>query len=427
MARVLVVGAGLAGARICQELRRTGFTGWIGLLGAEREAPYDRPPLTKEPHAEVDLRVAMGLDVWALADVVRLGCTAHALTEDGGSLRVRFSSASDLGAPGSTGAEEELVADAVVVATGALPIVPSGWRQPGVHVLHTRPDADRLWSSVHPGAWLGVVGGGWIGCEAAATAAARGARVTLFEAADRLLADRLPEQVGARVRQWLVEAGVAVHLGTPVEDVRSGDGGLDLRAGGTVHPVDEVLVGLGVRPATGWLDGSGIARDATGAVLADPWGRTNRPGVFAVGDAAARWSARSGRHLPGGHWNEALTGPEVVAPVLAEWTLRSPDQRLPEAWSAPPTEAIPDPVPYVFSHVGERILQVMGDVAPGGEVLIRPDGPAWTAWVLDEQARLRGVCALGRPRDVAAARRAIRSDPAGRPPAADLLAKAQAG
>ena len=142
MARVLVVGAGLAGARICQELRRTGFTGWIGLLGAEREAPYDRPPLTKEPHAEVDLRVAMGLDVWALADVVRLGCTAHALTEDGGSLRVRFSSASDLGAPGSTGAEEELVADAVVVATGALPIVPSGWRQPGVHVLHTRPDAD---------------------------------------------------------------------------------------------------------------------------------------------------------------------------------------------------------------------------------------------------------------------------------------------
>ncbi len=412
MADVLVVGAGLAGARTCDLLRGAGLTGRLVLIGAEAEPPYDRPPLTKDPGVEVDLRSAMGLDVWAAADEVRLGVRAERLT-------VRPGEPAGLVVACSDGTE--LAAGAVVVATGANPVVPAGWQIPGTHVLHTRSGAGSLWADVRPGGRLAIVGGGWIGCEAAATAAGRGAHVDVFEAAGQLLAGRVPPEVARRIATWLADAGVEVHVATPIGGIATRDGAVAV-AGLTA---DVALVALGVRPATGWLAGSGVGLTDSGAVRVDPWGRSTVPGVFAVGDAADRWSPRYAAHLPGGHWTEALNAPEAVAPVVADWAADGAGDRAagddpsPRAWTATPSHPAPDRIPYVFSDIGGRRLLVLGAPAAGRRVVWREsagDAPEeWSAFTLDASERLVGMCTAGRPRDLVAARRAMTDHPRGTP------------
>jgi 3-phenylpropionate/trans-cinnamate dioxygenase ferredoxin reductase subunit len=405
VADVVVVGGGLAGARTCAVLRSAGFPGRIVLIAAEPDPPYDRPPLTKDPEAEVDLRPAMGVDVWAHADDIRLGTAADGLevsSGPGGALSVACSDGS------------RVTADAVVVATGATPVRPANWDQAGTYLLHSRPEAAQFWAAVRPGVRLVVVGGGWIGCEAAATAAGRGAHVALFEAQGTLLEGRIPPEVAHRVAGWLAGAGVQLHLGRAV-------GGIDQGAHGPVvsgMPADLVLVALGVQPETAWLKRAGVELGPGGAVLVDPWGRSSVPGVFAVGDAASRWSPRYCSHLPGGHWTEALNAPETIAPAVAQWLEAGSTA---QSWGEPPSLPAADPIPYVFSDIGQRSLLVLGATGHGrvvwreGEQGIDPGSEAWTAFTLDEQDRLLGMCTSGRPRDLALARRAMLAHPRGTP------------
>lgn len=405
VADVVVVGAGLAGARTCALLRGAGVTGRVVLLGQEAHPPYDRPPLTKDPDAEVDLRPAMGLDVWAHADEVRLGARADQLgasSGEGGGLSVACADGS------------RARARAVVVATGADPVLPAGWDLGGVHVLHTRPQAGRFWAGIGPGVRLVVVGGGWIGCEAAATAAARGAQVDLFEAAGGLLEGRVPREVSAQVAGWLSGAGVRVHVGSPVAGIEDGGGALSVSG----RPADQVLVALGVQPATDWVEGSGVQRSARGAIAVDPWGRSSVPGVFAVGDAADRWSPRYAVHLPGGHWTEALNAPETVAVAVSRWLASG----VGADWlDVPPGPPAVDPIPYVFSDIAGRTLLVLGSPARGRVVwravagVTPPGSDAWTAFTLDADDRLLGLCTSGRPRDLTAARSAMLAHPRGTP------------
>jgi 3-phenylpropionate/trans-cinnamate dioxygenase ferredoxin reductase component len=406
VADVVVVGAGLAGARTCALLRSAGVTGRLVLLGAEQEPPYDRPPLTKDPDAEVDLRPTMGVDVWAHADEVRLGVSAQRLrvpAGEGGTLVVTCSDGS------------EVAARAVVVATGASPILPTGWGGSGVHVLHTRIEAAAFWAGVGPGVRLAVVGGGWVGCEAAATAAARGARVDLTEASWTVLAGRVPREVAERVQRWLAELGVVVHVGRPVRAIEGAEGSLAVSGA----RADRVLVALGVQPATGWLADSGAQQAPGGAVLVDPWGRSSVAGVFAVGDAADRWSPRYRTHLPGGHWTEALNAPESLAPAVAQWVASG----VGTTWWGSPPPGLPaaDPIPYVFSDLAARRLLVLGAPARGRVVwreatqAVDAESEAWSAFTLDEGDRLLGLCTSGRPRDLVAARRAMLAHPSGTP------------
>jgi NADPH-dependent 2,4-dienoyl-CoA reductase/sulfur reductase-like enzyme len=401
VAHVLVVGSGLAGARVVTLLRAAGFAGRISLVGAEQEGPYDRPPLTKEPGAPVDLRTAMGIDVWAAADAVLLGTAASGLVVEGQRVEVAIAGAGSMGA------------DAVVVATGAAPVVPAGWLGPAVHLLHTRAQAEALWPAVAPGARLVVVGGGWIGCEAATTAAARGAQVTLLEAADRLLAGRVPAPAGDWIAERLAQAGVQVRLGASVDRVDPAlgvPGSLpSVHVDGSALPASQVLVALGVRPATDWLAGSPVRRGPAGAVLVDPWGRSSVPGVLAVGDAASRWSVRAGGHLPGGHWDAAMRDPEALVAALLAW-LDAPEVDRATAWLAP-VGAPPDPVPYVFSALPGGQLQAVGAMA-GAQVDWQSDGAGFRATVLDDAGQLVGLCALGHPREISRARRELAARPA---------------
>ncbi len=198
------------------------------------------------------------------------------------------------------------------------------------------------------GTRLTVVGGGWIGCEVARTAAARGARVRVLEAADQLLPGRVPRGAATRVAGLLEAAGVTVHLGARVTGVVEDAGRTQVRTTDGTITGDVVLAALGVRPETAWLPGS-VRRSPAGAVLTDPWGRGSLPGLFALGDAAARWSPRAAVHLPGGHWTEAFGCAESVAPAVISWLSGRPSA---QRWADPLPTPTNDPVPYVFSDLG---------------------------------------------------------------------------
>ena len=198
-ARVVVVGAGLAGLRVVEELRARGFGGAVTLIGAESRPPYDRPPLSKKVMTgELD-DSSLRADLESLSVDVRLGETATALT--GHVLR-------------TDAAEHEW--DALVVATGACPV-----RLPGdgpQRVLRTADDALALRSLLTPGTSLAIVGAGWIGAELATSAASRGCEVTVLEAADTPLAAAVGAEVGGMTIPWYAEAGVELRL-TETRDV----------------------------------------------------------------------------------------------------------------------------------------------------------------------------------------------------------------
>ncbi len=421
MADVLVVGAGLAGSRMCSLLRSAGHTGRLTLLGAESDPPYDRPPLTKDPEAEVDLRAAMDIDVWTHADEVLLGVRATRLIP---GPEQRAGDAEPIVVECSDGVRR--AARAVVLATGADPVLPAGWARPGVHVLHTRAQAADVWSAMGPATDVMIVGGGWIGCEVASTARSLGARVVLRESGSSVLAGRVPADVALRVTSWLEAAGITVHVRDEVTSV--GAAAAEMAVEGT--PADVVVVALGVRPATEWLADSGLRMSRAGAVLVDPVGRASLPGVFAVGDCAARWSPRREAYLPGGHWTEALNGSERVAPVVATWLGQDADGHS-WNWAGDP-QAVPaggtaDPIPYVFSEIAGRTLLLLGAPEDGRVIwreAPRPAAPqresdagpeAWTAFSIDSEDRLVGLCTVGRPRDLVISRRAMLAHARGTP------------
>jgi 3-phenylpropionate/trans-cinnamate dioxygenase ferredoxin reductase subunit len=365
MERVVVVGAGLAGVRAAAELRERGYRGEVVLLGAEAEAPYDRPPLSKAVLAGGEPE-PLNADWYAGVDL-RLGVRATALR------------------PGEVDTTAGAFGyDGLVLACGAEPLTLPGTGR----TLRTLQDALRLRTALRPGARVVLVGASWIGAEVSTAAAAAGCEVTVLEAGLAPLAVALGAVVGAHTAAWYRAAGVELRTGTAVSTV---DGhGVELAGGGRVE-ADLVLVGIGVRPATGWLAGSGLAVDR--GVLTDHAGRTNLPGVVAVGDCAARWSPRAGRHLRGEHWDDALHAPAAAVAAL----LGAPDEGA-------------DAVPYVWSEQFGRYLQWAGwrdDPEPAVWRGDPADPAGWAAAWLSPDGVLTGFFAVDRHRDASQARRLI--------------------
>ncbi len=364
--RIVVAGAGLAGLRTAEELRASGYAGAVTLVGAETRPPYDRPPLSKRFMAGELSDTTLREDLDALELTLRLGETATGL--DDGVLRT------DRG---------EHRFDRLVLATGAVPVrLPGGGRQ---RVLRTLDDALALRDRLRPGLRLVIVGAGWIGAELATAAAARGGRVTVLEAAAAPLAAAVGPEVGALTAGWYQAAGVDLRLGQGVESVQPG--GVALAGGGWLA-ADEVVTAVGVRPATGWLDGSGVALE--NGVAADEQLRTTVPGVFAAGDCMAFWSRRYGRRLRFEHWDVALRAPAVVAANL----LGAAD--------------VYDPVPYFWSEQFGRMIQYVGFHGAADRMLLRgdPAAPGWGAcWLAGDV--LVALLVVDTPRDVAQGRRLI--------------------
>jgi 3-phenylpropionate/trans-cinnamate dioxygenase ferredoxin reductase component len=364
--RIVVAGGGLAGLRTVEELRARGYPGAVTLVGAEDRAPYDRPPLSKRLMAGQVDDTTLREDMDTLGLELRLGETATGLDE--GLLRT------DRG---------EHRFDRLVLATGATPVGLPG--QGAQRFLRTMDDALTLRARLRPGLRLAIVGAGWIGAELATAAAARGCRVTVVEAAAAPLAAALGTEIGGLTAGWYEAAGVELLLRQPVDSVQPG--GLALADGGWLA-ADEVVTAVGVRPATGWLEGSGVALD--NGVAADEQLRTSVPGVFAVGDCAAFWSRRYGRRLRFEHWDVALRAPAVVAANLAGAA---------EAY---------DPVPYFWSEQFGRMVQYVGHHGGADRMLLRgdPAAPRWGACWLAGGA-LVALLAVDAPRDLAQGRRLI--------------------
>ncbi|MFD8539747.1 NAD(P)/FAD-dependent oxidoreductase [Streptomyces rubrogriseus] len=394
--RVVVVGAGMAGVQTAVALREQGFTGPVTLIGAEPHQPYDRPPLSKAVLLGTAEGSAFDVDFEALGITLRLGCEALGVRPAQHVLDT---------------SEGPVPYDVLVLATGAEPVrLPGAEGVPGVHLLRTLDDAERLRPVLARRHDVVVVGAGWIGAEFATAAREAGCAVTVVEAADRPLADALPAEVAAPMTAWYADAGAELRTRARVERVESGGPGGSGRVvldDGTRLPADAVVVGIGARPATGWLAGSGIALGAQGEVLADDRLRTSAPDVHAVGDCASFPSARYGERLLVHHWDNALQGPRTVAADI----VGAPGGEPPAAY---------DPVPYFWSEQFGRFVQYAGHHTAADTTLWRgdPASPAWTVCWLRE-GRLVALLAVGRPRDLAQGRRLIQT---GTPMDPELLA-----
>ncbi|MFE3636899.1 FAD-dependent oxidoreductase [Streptomyces cellostaticus] len=384
--RVVVAGAGMAGVQTAVALREQGFTGTVTLIGAEPHQPYDRPPLSKAVLLGTAEGSAFDVDFESLGIGLRLGCAAlgvrpadHELDTEAGPVPY----------------------DALVLATGAEPVtLPGTEGVPGVHLLRTLDDAERLRPVLARQHDIVVVGAGWIGAEFATAAREAGCAVTVVEAADRPLAGALPAEVAAPMTAWYADSGAELRTGARVARVEPGAVLLD---DGTRLPADAVVVGIGARPATAWLAGSGIELGAHGEVSADDRLRASVEDVYAVGDCASFPSARYGARLLVHHWDNALQGPRTVAAnIVGE------------------IPAVYDPVPYFWSEQFGRFVQYAGHHAVADRMVWRgdPESPAWSVCWLRED-RLVALLAVGRPRDLAQGRRLIE---AGRRMDAEALA-----
>ena len=367
-AGIVIVGAGLAGQRCCEALRARGWEGPIQLVGDEDHAPYDRPPLSKGLLAGAIERSAAALRApgWHAAHGVELVLGTAATGLDVGRRHVLLDGG------------RRLRYERLVVATGGAPrVLPMLRGRTNVHVLRTLDDALALRAVLRPGVRLAVVGAGLVGLEVAATARALGAAVTVVEAAAAPLAAVLGERIG----RWLAElqraAGVEVLTGVTLDAVHGGEAVSALRLGeGRRIACDAVLMAVGMAPATGWLDGCGLA---AGAVVADHAGRTRLPRVYAAGDARGA-----------GHWETAARqGATVAATILGV-----------SAPAAPPAA-------FWSDQHGVR-LQFAGTAAGHDRVEVEGDPVAGDACALFHRGgRLLGGLLVGRPRDLPALRRRL--------------------
>jgi 3-phenylpropionate/trans-cinnamate dioxygenase ferredoxin reductase subunit len=360
MDRIVVVGGGLAGYEAARALRSQGFGGELIMLSAEREPPYDRPPLSKDVLAWRDVSIHF--------DVDRI---------DG--LDVRLSTPVTGVEPGAVITDGQTwECDGTVIAVGADPIA-----LPGTVTLRTLDDAHALRDSLEMGAEVVIVGAGWIGAEVAFAAAEQGCSVTVYEMAETPLSAALPADLGRRTVQWYEQLGIDLRLGERVDDV-------------SALGADVVLAGLGARPATGFLEGSPIERlPEDGAVVVDDHLRTSMPGVVAAGDCAAWWSGRYRRHLRVEHWDTALHAPAVAAS-----TLLGVDS---EAY---------DPVPYFWSDQFGHTIQFLGHLAESDRRVDRGDSDDWAVgWFRDGDAgpELTAFTVVDRPREFSQARKLMTS------------------
>lgn len=383
---VVVVGAALAGLRAVETLRQAGFTGGITVVGAEGHLPYDRPPLSKKLLAgewEPERIALRRPEVLAEMDVVwRLAVSATGL--DTKARRVQLSDGSSLGY------------DGLVIATGAAPIrLPGQPDVAGVHMLRTLDDALALRGDLQPARRVVVIGAGFIGLEAAATATAAGCQVTVLEGLEAPLVRGLGVEMGEIVAGLHRERGVEVRCSVRVAAIETDEDSTRVVAvrleDGERLPADVVLVGVGVRPNTAWLEGiEGI--EIRDGVVCDASLRVGPEGVVAAGDIV-RWPNRAfgdpdaGEEMRVEHWtNAAEQGAAAARSLLAGFQGEEPSRY--------------EAIPFFWSDQFDLRIQFIGRAAGTDDVEIVHGSPADGRLVAfySRDGVLRGVLGLSSPK-----------------------------
>lgn len=283
-ADVVIVGAGHGGAQAAIALRQNGFAGSITVVGREPELPYERPPLSKEYLARDKSfeRILIRPAAFWEERLVTMQLGVEVTAVDAATRQLTLSDGTTLGY------------GSLIWATGGDPrrLSCAGHDLAGVHAVRTREDADRLMAELDAGASRAVViGGGYIGLEAAAVLTKFNVAVTLLEALPRVLARVAGEALSSFYEAEHRAHGVDLRTSVAVDSIEGADGkvtGVRL-ADGTVLPADLVIVGIGIIPAVAPLLAAGAA--GGNGVNVDEFCRTSLPDVYAIGDCAAHASA----------------------------------------------------------------------------------------------------------------------------------------
>ena len=380
MQKIVIVGASLAGTRAAETLRSGGFTGEIVMVGAEQHMPYDRPPLSKNYLAgdwdddRVALRKPEALD--ELHITWKLGVAATSLNTSQNTV--------------SLANGDNISYDGLIIATGgAVRRLPKQPDIAGVHVLRTLDDAAALRAEIGDGTRVVVIGAGFIGLEAAATATKSGAHVTVLEGLEAPLIRALGAQMGAAIGDVHIRHGVALKCGVQVAEIRG-----DTRVTSVVLttgediPADVVIVGIGVSPATQWLENSGLTlRDGVVCDANLCAGPTN---VFAAGDVL-RWPnalfADVEADMRVEHWtNAAEQGAHAATNLLAQLNN---------------TEMTPyEAVPFFWSDQFDARIQCLGRPSGSATVDVVAGSPAEGKWcaIYSVNNRLTAVLGVSQPK-----------------------------
>lgn len=332
---------------MAEALRRKGYRGELSVVGAERHPPYDRPPLSKQVLAgtwESERAYLRSRDDLAKLEAeFVLGDPATGL--DAAAREVR------------TASGRVLRAQTVILATGLVSHrLPGQDDLAGVHVLRTLDDALALRRSLTAVNRLVVIGEGVLGAEIAATACGMGLDVTLAGLGRAVMADQLGGLVGATLTSLHARRGVRLRLGVAAEALTGADGrvtGVRLASGESL-PADAVVVAIGSRPATDWLDGSGLA--IGDGVECDSRCRA-APDVYAVGDMASWHHEGLGRRLRLENRTNAVEQAQIVAAnILGE-------------------DRPYVPIPYFWTDQYDVKIQAHGFLTPEAQVNVIEGAP----------------------------------------------------
>jgi 3-phenylpropionate/trans-cinnamate dioxygenase ferredoxin reductase subunit len=401
-ARIVVVGAGQAGASLVAKLRALGHRGPLTLVGAEPYPPYQRPPLSKGY-----LKGEMALERLFLrpasffeAEEIGLLTGTPAVAIDRAARTLALADGRRLGW------------DLLALTTGSTPRrLPAaiGGDLEGVLLMRALADADALAASVGGRRRALIVGGGYIGLEAAAVLREKGLEVTLIEAAPRILARVAAPATADYFRDLHARHGVTIREGATLARLTGGPGvtGAELASGETL-PAELVLVGIGIDPEVRLAAEAGLAIE--NGIRTDARGRTSDPSIFAAGDAASfPWNGTQLRLESVPH---AIDHAEAVAAAMLG------------------DEAPYHPRPWFWSDQYDVKLQIAGLNAGWDRTFVRPGARPGSQSVWYWQGpRLLAVDAMNDPRAYMTAKRWIEAGHSPDPavvadPAADLKALA---
>ncbi|HEY4920379.1 MAG TPA: FAD-dependent oxidoreductase [Xanthobacteraceae bacterium] len=377
--RIVVIGGGPAGVFAAIGAKKQDPAAAVTLLSDEACEPYEKPPLSKAvllgkaaPH-DAPIAGAQGLAGHGVA--LRLNATCTAIDRAARAVAL---------ADGS-----RITYDALVFATGSFvrEVAPLPLGMPRVHYLRTEAQARALAAELAPSQHLAVVGGGLIGLEVAASAAALGVRVTVIEALPRILARVCDEETGERIAAEHRRRGVDLRVGTAVAGAAvAPDGRIAIETGdGETLTADIVVVGIGATPDDRVAAAAGIRCD--NGIVVDEYCRTSHPAIFAAGDVV---------RFPGPH-----------GPVRLEDWRHAQDQGTVAGRNAADGRDIYRSVPSFWSEQYDLYIQGLGWPAPNAPRVRRQLAGKSMLGFETDGSRITAALGINSQRDIATVRRLI--------------------